>query len=78
MTRKELERKVLELRTREDFVAALEEFAARLGEDERHLLQEVLLAHGDYGYALRERIDEPWWYHLVAPVLRQRPRTRKP
>jgi hypothetical protein len=78
VTREELERKVVELRARDDFAAALEEFAAWLREDERELLQEVLLAHGDYGYALRERIDEPWWSRLVPPILRQRPGGRKP
>lgn len=78
MTREELERKVVELRAREDFVAALEHFAARLRQDERELLQEVLLAHGDYKYALRERIDEPWWSRLVPLARRHRPGARMP
>ena len=78
MTREELERKVVELQARDDFVGALEELAAGLREDERELLQQVLLAHGDYGYALRERIDEPWWSRLVPLAVRHRPRARRP
>lgn len=78
VTREELERKVVELQARDDFVAALEDFAARLRKDERELLQEVLLAQGDYGYALRERIDEPWWSRLVPLALRHRPGARRP
>jgi hypothetical protein len=67
VTRDELERKVDELAARDDFVAASEEFAATLREDERELLREVLLARGDYDYAIRERLDEPWWYR-TAPL----------
>jgi hypothetical protein len=65
VSREELERKVDELAGRDDFVAALEAFAAELREDERELLREVLLARGDYDYALRERLDEPWWYRTL-------------
>lgn len=78
MTREELERRVDELRTSEDFVAALERFAAGLGEAELELLREVLLARGDYGYAFRERVDEPWWYRTAPLGNRQARRSRKP
>lgn len=78
MTREELERKVDELRTSEDFVAALERFAESLGEDEQELLRDVLLDRGDYGYAFRERVDEPWWYRTVPLGGRGRRRGRKP
>jgi hypothetical protein len=65
MTREELERKVDELQQGPDFVLTLERFAAGLREDERELLREILLARADYDYALRERLDEPWWYRTV-------------
>jgi Flp pilus assembly protein TadB len=65
VTREELERKVDELSAREDFVAALEELARCLPDEERELLGQVLLARADYEWALRERIDEPWWYRTV-------------
>jgi hypothetical protein len=78
VTRDELERKVDELATREDFVEALEHFAGGLRDDERDVLQEVLLAHGDYEYALREQIDERWWSRLVPLALRHRPSARRP
>jgi hypothetical protein len=78
VTRDELERKVDELRTSEDFVAALERLAAGLREDERELLRDVLLARGDYGYAFRERVDEPWWYRTVPLGDRHRRRSRNP
>jgi hypothetical protein len=74
MTRAELEREVDRLRGRADFVSALAELGSRLPEDERVLLEEVLLVRGDYSYALRERVDEPWWYRLAPLVARRRAR----
>jgi hypothetical protein len=47
------------------FVAAVEGFAAELGEDERALLGEVLVERakerGDLDYGLIRRVDEPRW-----------------
>jgi hypothetical protein len=74
MTRADLEREVDRLRGRTDFVSALAELSSQLPEDERVLLEEVLLVRGDYSYALRERVDEPWWYRLVPLVPRRRAR----
>ena len=49
----------------EAFVAAVEAFAAELGDEERALLGEVLVeragGQGDLDYGLIRRVDEPRW-----------------
>ncbi|MGH3104874.1 MAG: hypothetical protein ACRDN6_12345 [Gaiellaceae bacterium] len=61
MTREEIAARVDALQAAGDFVAALGRFAAELDDDDRALLQEVLLERADYDHALRARIDERGW-----------------
>jgi hypothetical protein len=65
----------------EAFVAAVEGFAAELGEDERALLGEVLVERagerGDLDYGLIRRVDEPRWKLFGRPPREpSRPRKR--
>ncbi len=67
-TRSSLEVRVTVLAARcegREFVEAVAELAATLSEDERAMLNEILLeraeGEGAYAYALERRIDEPRW-----------------